>query len=314
MKRQAAFIDAKKHLKGALHCHTTRSDGKGDPAEVIRLHKENGYDFMALTDHRYYNYQNFADVDMTIVPGMEMDRNLPGPGVHCHHIVCIGPAREDGNGFKQDDRFPSMRYDRPEQTQEMLDWLHENNNMTIYCHPEWSGTPAREFEMLRGNFAMEIWNSGCVIEDGVDTNAAYWDELLVQGQKIFGVATDDGHAMYQHCKGWVRVNSENNLNAILAALKNGAFYSSCGPEIYDFYVDKGEAHIECSPVKEIQFVHLRIPYRLVKPAEGETTVTAGSTKLRESNSPYIRAVVTDEQGRRAWTNPIFLDSDDFKTV
>ena len=55
MKRQAAFIDAKKHLKGALHCHTTRSDGQGDPADVIRLHKENDYDFMALTDHRYYN-------------------------------------------------------------------------------------------------------------------------------------------------------------------------------------------------------------------------------------------------------------------
>ena len=314
MKRQAAFIDAKKHLKGALHCHTTRSDGQGDPADVIRLHKENGYDFMALTDHRYYNYKNFSDADITIVPGMEMDRNLPGPGVHCHHIVCIGPSREDGNGFEQDQRFPSARYERPEQTQEMLDWLHENNNMTIYCHPEWSGTPAREFEMLEGNFAMEIWNSGCAIEDGVDTNAAYWDELLVQGQKIYGVATDDGHAMYQHCNGWVRVNSENNLNAILTALKNGAFYSSCGPEIYDFWVDKGEAHIECSPAAEIQFVHLRIPYRLAKPAEGEESVTSATIKLRDASTPYIRAVVKDHQGRRAWTNPIFLDSDDFKTV
>ena len=314
MKRQAAFIDAKKHLKGALHCHTTRSDGQGDPADVIRLHKENGYDFMALTDHRYYNYKNFSDADITIVPGMEMDRNLPGPGVHCHHIVCIGPSREDGNGFEQDQRFPSARYERPEQTQEMLDWLHENNNMTIYCHPEWSGTPAREFEMLKGNFAMEIWNSGCAIEDGVDTNAAYWDELLVQGQKIYGVATDDGHAMYQHCNGWVRVNSENNLNAILTALKNGAFYSSCGPEIYDFWVDKGEAHIECSPAAEIQFVHLRIPYHVTRPAEGEETLTSAVMKLRESSTPYIRAVVKDAQGRRAWTNPIFLDSDDFKTV
>ena len=151
MKRQAAFVNATKQLKGALHCHTTRSDGRGEPDEVIRLHKENGYDFMALTDHRFYNYKNFADVEMTIVPGMEMDRNLPGPGVHCHHIVCIGPSREDGNGFEQDQRFPSGRYDRPEQTQEMLDWLHANNNLTIYCHPEWSGTPAREFEMLRGN-------------------------------------------------------------------------------------------------------------------------------------------------------------------
>ena len=60
MLRQPAFTGARPLLKGALHCHTTRSDGKGTPQEVIRLHKQQGYDFMALTDHRLYNYENFA--------------------------------------------------------------------------------------------------------------------------------------------------------------------------------------------------------------------------------------------------------------
>ena len=69
---------------------------------------------------------------------------------------------------------------------------------------------------------MEVWNTGCAVENEMDTNAAYWDELLIQGQRIFGVATDDGHPMNQHCKGWVMVNSENNVNAILDALKAGA--------------------------------------------------------------------------------------------
>ena len=310
MKRQAAFIDCKKHLKGALHCHTTRSDGKGTPEEVIRMHYEHGYDFMALTDHRKYNYANYATVPMTIIPGMEMDRNLPGPGIHCHHIVSIGPAKADGNGFDQDQTFESAKQQTPEEIQPMLDWLHENGNMTIYCHPEWSGTPARDFEMLRGNFAMEIWNSGCAIEDRVDTNAAYWDELLMQGQKIFGVATDDGHAMHQHCNGWVMVNSENNIASILSALKEGAFYSSCGPEIYDFYVDKGVAHIDCSPVAEIKMVHLRVPYHVVLPAEGESSVTSADVKVWKTD--YVRAVVMDAQGRRAWTNPIFLTPEDLE--
>ncbi len=80
MKRQAAFIDAKKHLKGALHCHTTRSDGKGTPEEVLKKHAEHGYDFVALTDHRYYNFANYGDAPLTIIPGMEMDGNLPGAG------------------------------------------------------------------------------------------------------------------------------------------------------------------------------------------------------------------------------------------
>ncbi len=311
MKRQAAFTGEHRMLKGALHCHTTRSDGKDDPAEVVKYHHQQGYDFMAVTDHRCYNYKNFADVPMTIIPGMEMDWILPGPGVHCHHILSFGPAREDGNGFEQEQRFPSNRIERPEQTQEMLDWLHANKNITAYCHPEWSGTPAREFDMLRGNFAMEIWNSGTVMECGKDNNAAYWDELLIQGQKIYGIATDDGHNMAQHCKGWVRVNSENNLDDILAALQEGKFYSSCGPEIYDFYVDQGVAHISCSPVSEIQFIHLRVPYPIFRAAPGEAGLTSGSVPLCVTSSPYIRAVVKDAEGRRAWTNPIFLDSSDF---
>ena len=58
MKRQAAFENPRRSLKGALHCHTTRSDGRGTPAEVIAKHAAHGYDFMALTDHRFYNYAN----------------------------------------------------------------------------------------------------------------------------------------------------------------------------------------------------------------------------------------------------------------
>ena len=70
-----------------------------------------------------------------------------------------------------------------------LDDIHAKKNLTIYCHPEWSSTPARYFEKMQGNFAMEIWNSGCAIEDDMDIDAAYWDELLGQGIRIFGVAT-----------------------------------------------------------------------------------------------------------------------------
>ncbi len=307
MNRQSAFIDVQRHLKGGLHCHTTRSDGRGEPDDVIRLHAENGYDFLALTDHRVYNYLNFApDVKMTIIPGVEMDYNLPCPaGIHCHHIVTIGPEKEMGNGFEQDQRIMGGHAVTEAEMQEMLDMLHAHNNMTVYCHPEWSGVLLEEFENLKGNFAMEIWNSGCAIEDGVDTNAMYWDDMLVKGKKIWGVATDDGHAMHHHCKGWVMVNSENNIAAILDALKQGKFYSSCGPEIHDFYIEDGVAHVKCSEAVEIQYRSKNVPYRLNK-AEAGKTITEGSMAVRKG-SGYIRAIVTDAQGRRAWTNPIFFE-------
>ena len=305
MKQQQAFGGNEKMLKGGLHCHTTRSDGRGTPEEVIRLHYENGYDFLALTDHRYYNYTNFApDVPITIIPGMEYDNTFErGKGFRCFHTVCIGPAKEDGNGYDQDQRFESGKAKDQFEYQPYLDEIHANGNLTIYCHPEWSSTPARYFEKLEGNFAMEIWNSGCVQEDDMDADAAYWDEILGQGKLIYGVATDDGHAMKNHCCGWVRVRAENNINAILAALKDGKFYSSCGPEIYDFYVKDGKAVVECSPAAKIRFHCDMHPTRIARSADG--TLTHAETGI--GGYKYIRAVVIDKDGKYAWTNPIYLD-------
>lgn len=304
MIRQQAFENAgKKMLKGALHCHTTRSDGKGTPDEVIRLHVKNGYDFLALTDHRFYNFQNFApETDIVIVPGMEMDRNLlPKEGVHCFHTVCVGPA--EGNGYKQDERLPSGYVNDQFEYQQVLDEIHANNNMTIYCHPEWSNTPAVEFDQLKGNFAMEVWNSGCAMNNEEDMDAACWDDLLLKGQRIFGVATDDGHNMDEHCNGWVRVNAERDLGSILAALKAGAFYASCGPEIYDFYVEDGRAVVKCSPVDRVRFHYGYAPTHICRAQDAPLE----EAQFRvPSFYTYVRASVVDAQGRKAWTNPIFL--------
>ncbi|MBQ2750056.1 MAG: CehA/McbA family metallohydrolase [Clostridia bacterium] len=311
MIRQQAFAEKRKMLKGGLHCHTTRSDGQVAPDETIRLHKANGYDFLALTDHRFYNYQNFApDVDITIIPGMEYDNTFErnGNGFRCFHTVCIGPAREDGNGYAQDERLESGTAKNQEEYQPYLDEIHAKKNLTIYCHPEWSSTPARYFEKLKGNFAMEIWNSGCVIEDDMDSDAAYWDELLGQNIRIYGVATDDGHAANQHCKGWVMVNAENNVASILKALEEGKFYSSCGPEIYDFYVEDGVAHVECSEACKVRFHADRHPTRIIRDSEGGLTHAEYDLKGNWAGGyDYVRAVVIDKDGKYAWTNPIFLD-------
>lgn len=308
MKRQEAFVNQKKMLKGGLHCHTTRSDGDGTPAEVIRVHKENGYDFLALTDHNIYNYKNFAeDVQMTIIPGMEFDNTFDREnGFRTFHQVFIGPDDET-NGYAQDEQMPSGNAKNQEEFQKYLDEAHSKNNITIYCHPQWSSTPTRYFDKLEGNVALEIWNSGCAIENEMDTdNGMYWDELLGVGKRIFAVATDDGHAMYQHCKGWVMVNAENNVKSILGALENGAFYSSCGPVIKDFYVDdEGVVHVEASACRTILFQSDKHPSKRFDGKNG--LITQASFNIKDGRPyDYIRATVIDENGNRAWTNPIFF--------
>lgn len=310
MITQQAFVGGTKMLKGGLHCHTTRSDGRGTPEEVIRYHYDHGYDFLALTDHRIYNYINYApEVPITIIPGMEFDNTFDREqGFRTFHTVCLGPVKEDGNPYEQDQKLDSGKAKNQGEYQAYLDEIHGNRNITFYCHPEWSGTPVRYFDKLEGNFAMEIWNSGGAIEMDMDTDAAYWDDLLGMGRKIYGVAVDDGHSMRHHCNGWVMVNAENNVNAILAALREGKFYSSCGPEIYNFYVEDDKAVIECSAACKVRFHSDKHPTRIVRSEDGTLTRAEFSllNKSGVNTYDYIRAVVIDSDGKYAWTNPIYL--------
>lgn len=303
--RQAAFTGNAPLLKGGLHCHTTRSDGVMEPEDVIRLHKHGGYDFLAITDHRLYNHRNFApDTGMTILPGMEMDRTVTGLYGHCFHTVSLGPALKEGNGFVQDQVFARGEVMDQYEYQDVLDMLHENHNITIYAHPGWSNTPARAFEHLHGDFALELWNTGCVLGTDMDTdNGALWDELLMQGKRLYGVAVDDGHAQDQYLRGWVRVNASNRVASILEALKNGAFYSSCGPEIYQFSISGGVARVDCSPCQWVNFCYGRSPWR--KREECGGLVTHAEFPVPEDYR-YLRVTVMDANGCRAWTNPIFI--------
>ena len=149
--RQPAFSRNGSFLKGALHCHTTRSDGVGDPGDVIRMHYEHGYDFMALTDHNIFNRINYADVPMTILSGLERNMELPGFTVdrpHCVHIGGLGdPA--DTKGPAQDEVIPQYgRFEDPSSAQGMIDEMHRWGLKTFYCHPEWSCTTYQEYQTI----------------------------------------------------------------------------------------------------------------------------------------------------------------------
>lgn len=178
MKRQAAFSSEGSFFKGCLHLHSPRSDGKMKPEELMRIYADHGYDFLAHTDHRRYNRTNYLpETGLTVIPGMEIDCGTitegepDDGGFRTMHTVVIGPDDET-NGYADDEIF--THHDTADQKgfQTHLDEAHAKNNLTFYCHPEWSSTPAAYFDQRKGNFAMEIYNHGCAIENGVDTNAA----------------------------------------------------------------------------------------------------------------------------------------------
>lgn len=304
--RQGAFEGGRKLLKGALHTHTTRSDGENSPEELLAAFEAQQYDFAAITDHRRYNRETFGS-RLTILPGMEIDACFAGTrkqNRHVFHTVCLGPA--DGGDFAQDEAFPSFDISSPADFQPMLDEMHRRGCLTVYCHPEWSHTPVHEYMRLKGNFAMELFNTGCAIENELDTdNSVDWEYVMDSGNRLYGIAVDDCHQLAHAGIGYVMVNAENNAEAILRALQAGRFYSSCGPEILDFYVEDGCAHLTCGGADMIAFSCNGMPKR-VKNAEPGVPLTESALTLPHY-ARYVRAMVI-LNGRRAWTNPIWLDA------
>ena len=305
--RQKAFEGAAKMQKVQLHCHTTRSDGKLTPKELLYAYAEEHFDLVAITDHRFYNRENFApETGIVIIPGMEIDTIFESDdsGLRCFHTLVLGP--NDGtNGYAQDERVASTPYNDPEKFRSALDEAHARNNITIYCHPEWSRTPARCFEDLGGYSAMEIWNSTCAVWYEMDTNAAYWNEVIAHGRKWFGVATDDTHSRPELGRGYIMVNAEKNAASVIAAIKEGAFYASCGPVIKDFYLDTDEntVHVETTGAARVWLIRDKQPNLLI--GDGTRGDVLHASHHMTSHPNMIRVCVVDANGRRAWTNPLF---------
>ncbi len=306
--RQKAFEKKGKMQKVALHCHSNKSDGKLPPEEVLTRYAEKGFDLVALTDHRKYNRVNYApETGIVVIPAMEINVQFDynAGGTRHFHTLVLGPD-DDTNGYAHDDEVDGPDIEDYTTFQERLDEAHAKNNLTIYCHPEWSRTPAKYFEDFKGNVAMEIWNTGSAYHYDSDNNAPYWNEVIAHGNHLFGVATDDAHTAAEIGRGWVMASAEKNVKSVLDALKEGAFYSSCGPIIRDFYFDTetNTVHVETDGVAKVWVIRDRQANTLAAEACKNTIITAS---YKMSVSPeMIRICVVDRDGRRAWTNPLFL--------
>ena len=78
-----------KSLASDLHIHTSFSDGKLSPEEVIEAAKSAGLKYIALTDHdtaegvvHLYESGLFPGKGIKIIPGIEMSADCPGKEVH----------------------------------------------------------------------------------------------------------------------------------------------------------------------------------------------------------------------------------------
>jgi len=278
-------------FKGNLHTHTTQSDGDRTPERATAWYREQGYDFLAITDHWVLTQGRQEDGFITIT-GAE----LHGEG---YHLLTLGlsalpdPARADS-------------------PQETIDAVLAAGGLAYFAHPYWTGQLTADIVPIQGIHGIEVFNSVCEKMIGRGYSLVHWDELLTCGRRLQGLAVDDVH--WRHGAqggGWVMVRAPRLAEEdILNALRQGSFYATTGPSILDLRIVQGQdgvaaLEVACSPCSRITF-HAMGPYGRRYDAPDGGALERASFALRQEQR-YLRVECRDAHGGAAWSNPVFVD-------
>lgn len=275
MSRQSTIHPEGLWYKGNTHAHTSLSDAKLSPQELVGCYRKLGYDFTALTDHRVYGiHENLCSKRFLVLPGVELDVQVSGPEAFCHHVVGLGIPGKNRFSHGEHIEYP---LDAP--VQNIISLLRENGNLCLYAHPGWSHVWHEILDGIEGLVGIEVYNHCCEVGNSAGHSESWYDRLLWQGRRLWCVACDDD------------------------THQSGSFYASMGPLIEDFYIEDGYAWLKCSPCHSIGFLADTIFGSAVNGDSG--LLTEGRYKLN-GNESYVRAVCKDTKGMPAWSQPIFI--------
>ena len=281
-----------KRYKVALHQHTTLSDGKKTPEEMIAIYKAADYDAVAITDHWHFYPSGKID-GITVISGCEYNLGASDTIDGVMHIV--------GIGMKKD---PSLTKDMPRQR--IIDGIREAGGLAILAHPAWSLNTPEDALSLSGFSATEIYNSVSDVNQSSRPYSGYFVDILAnRGMTLPLIATDDAH-YYEgedETKSFIMVKAESDsAEDILAAIEKGDFYATQGPEVH--IRRQGDTIILDSDECVILNLLSNSSWAPDKILRGEG-LTHLEYKIKDWER-WVRAEVTDKDGRCAWSNIIKL--------
>ena len=321
--------------KANLHCHTTVSDGREPPECVKEIYKSMGYQIVAFTDHEILvPHNDLTDETFLALHGLEVEVSEgEGPGAKKCHLCFISPTADVPNqpcvhrekyligNCKENLRFVKFDhtepdYERtysPECINNIVEKFKEKGFFATYNHPGWNLENYNDYVKYEGFDAVEIANGGCIAYGFDDLDLKVYQELLFAGKKLFATGADDNHNRYvrnsrRYDSGiaYTVIKAESlDYDTVFKALKNGHFYTSQGPEIYEFYVDGNKVFISCSGADRINCNYgIRKAETVV--SEGDVPVYTADFNVPD-NCEFFRITIIDKQGRMACTNACFVE-------
>jgi predicted metal-dependent phosphoesterase TrpH len=303
-------------LRSAFHVHTTESDGWFTPVMQRRAHAWAHYDVLAITDHDMYTQEPPGDDGLLIIGGTELSMTAPKSG---------GPLHLLGIGITE-----QPKVDRSATLTEAAKAVKAAGGLPFLAHPIWSGLRTDEVDGIEECAGVEIYNASCDVEQDRAHAATHTDLWLTMGHRFNLIATDDTHYPgFDDFRGWTMVHArERTRDAFMEALAAGRNYASTGPRITGISVEDGVLSVSCTPVRGIAAL-CNPPYGAQIRAgshalayRGQRRGTIDGHALEGLNDGehltgatfrwvpgirYCRIMVTDHQGRRAWSNPIWAE-------
>jgi hypothetical protein len=302
---------AKRWFKGNLHTHTLNSDGDSTPHEVTTWYREQGYNFLVLTDHNHLtditglNAIHAAKGKFLLITGEEVSDSFRKKPIH---VNAFNPERlvEPQHG----DSVASV-------IQNNVNEIRRAKGIPSLNHPNfhWAVT-IEDMLALKGLGLFEVYNGHPMVNNegggGFASLDEMWDALLTAGQRLFGIAVDDAHHFKKFGKefsnpghGWIQVRAESlTSDAILNAIEAGDFYASTGVNLRDVSASKTEYRIEVA-LKD-QWEEKVTTYFI---ADGGKVLLKTSEPIAvykfTGNEKYVRARVESSGGAKAWTQPVF---------
>jgi hypothetical protein len=280
MRYADPYATAGQWYKGNLHTHSTASDGKLSPEELLRDYEGRGYDFLAITDH-------WVVVDpaplqaltrMTLIPGFEF-----GDSDHSH-ILCLG-VRESYAGSHQD----------------VLNATAALGGVAMLNHPNWIREdywPPQVMAGLRYYAGIEIYNSVITRLEGSPFATDDWDTLLSGGLRVWGYANEDAHraADVGHCFNMVLAPAMTG-HELLQAVEKGHCYGSTGLLFDDIGVRGDIIVVKLHEAGEVRFS-----------GPGGQVLSKASGREADfllGGEAYVRVEAETASGQRAWSQPFW---------
>lgn len=273
--------------KAQLHCHTRRSDGRFEPADLAKRYRDAGYAFVCFTDHdTVTRCEDVNDAEFLALPGVEetVVRGIPPLGPHLGRLLVDEVLGRGTAG------------------QRIAATLAAGGVPCLH-HPSWTGNlwtgawSARAMAALPGPFLVEIWNPHSRPEE----DARRWLRAVrAHGPEIFvgAAAGDDCHGASQFDRAWVVVKVPAvSAVALREALLVGAFYASTGVEA-EFGVVEGVVTVRAD-ADEVR----------VTDASGRTraTIRSGSGQYAPAGDEGFVHLTCRAGDRRAWSQVFWID-------